>query len=168
MTDTFDNFINFDDIVQEDVGVQKQTIIIEYDSPYDETTTNYYLAHRRMKTDPIDFTELNDDNAFKFSHMWNPYTGERLGEDVFGPLYINPVSLLRNIYINRLNNLWIKDSDTDEGYFQGYYGDNVGIGEEFHISGRGMYPERYLFRLPIIDLYLTKDHKMSIITMVLN
>jgi hypothetical protein len=166
MTDfNFEDFVDFDNVIQETVEVKKEKHILQYDTPFDDTTTSYYKAHRIAKTDPIDFIELNDKNAFKFKYMWNPYNGERLKEDIFGPLYMNPVNIVRSIYMNRLNNLWIKSSDTDEGYFQAYYGDNVGIGDDFHISGRGFYPERYLFRIPIVDLYLSPDHRMSIITM---
>jgi hypothetical protein len=41
----------------------------------------------------------------------------------------------------------------------------VGSGENINIIGRGECPEKYLFRLPIIDCYLEKDYNKSIITM---
>ncbi len=161
----FEEFVDFNDVVQDTIEVKKEPIVLKYDLPYNETTTLYYKAHRAAKTDPIDFMELNDENAFKFKHMWYPYTGERLKEDIFGPLYLNPVNILKTIYINKLNNLWISEATTNQGRYQGYYGDNIGIGDEFYVASRGNYPERYLFRLPIIDLYVPIGHKMSLVTM---
>jgi hypothetical protein len=160
-----DLFIDFTAIEQNDIGKTKNKNSKKYDIAYDNKTCLYYKSHRVKKTDPITFEELNDNNAFKFSSMWNPYTSTRTSDDPFGPLYINPINLLHHIYLSKLNGLWNESCDDENGFFEGYYGSGVGAGEDFEIIGRGIYPERYLFRLPIIDCYLKPDHSMSVITM---
>ena len=50
------------------------------------------------------------------------------------------------------------------GYYEGYFDDGVGAGEDFFLPGRDYHPEWYIFRLPIIDCYLTKDHRKQHIT----
>ena len=132
---------------------------------YDETTRVYYKSHRKNKIDPITYDELIGDKSFKFPYMWNPYTGMRLCEDPIGPLYFHPMNLLKHLYDIRLKRLWIDPSNDDDGLYGGYYGDGVGQGEDFEIIGHGNYPERYIFRIPIQDLYLSKSHKIAIITM---
>lgn len=156
------NIIDYSNVDQPNIGLS--SLFYEkrkYMNLYDDTTTNYYRAHRMQKTDPITFEYLDEKTAFKFPYMWNPLTGERLGNDPYGPLYFNPLTLLRHFYESRLNTLWIKPTDG----FQGYYGDGVGAGEDLEIPSRGIYPERYVFRIPIQDCYLKKDHNRSIVTM---
>jgi hypothetical protein len=145
--------------------LHKQNGKKEYQVPYDETTTLYYKSHRTGKTDPITFDEMNDRNAFKFSSMWNPMTGVRTTDDPFGSIYFNPINLLNHFYNCRLNGLWIGESDENDEMYEGYYGDGVGAGEDFEIIGRGIYPERYIFRLPIPNCYLPPNNNMSLITM---
>lgn len=153
--------VDFSNIIQNDVGNRK-TITSKYDKNYDKTTQLFYKTHRIRKTDPITYEELNDDNAFIFKEMWDPYTGERKGDDPYGPLYINPINILKFIYENRLRGLWIED---ESGDYQGCYGEYLGKGENLQIVGRGEYPEKYIFRLPIQDCYLTDDHNYSFVTM---
>jgi hypothetical protein len=136
-----------------------------YDKNYSHTTLEYYKAIRLRKMDPITMNDINTNNVFEFKFMWDPYTGERLGEDPIGPLYFEPENLIKYYYTNRLNGLWVDPIDNSNGYYEGYYDDNIGCGEEMFINGRGYFSEKYLFRLPIIDCYLTNDHKNSIITM---
>ncbi len=132
---------------------------------YNDTTMEYYKVLRRRKMDPIFNQELKDENSFQFKYMWDPYTGEILKEDPYGPLYFHPDNLIRDFYVNRLRGLWIEDNDEANGYYQGYYDTLVGIGDDFHIVSRGHFPERYLFRLPTVDCYLTKDHDERFITL---
>ena len=58
-----------------------------------------------------------------------------------------------------MRELWHNETDEGEngGFWQGYYGNAVGAGEKFLVPGRGIHPEWYLFRLPIIDCYLTNN-----------
>ena len=97
--------------------------------------------------------------------MWDPYTGHREDIDPYGPLYFDPDSLIYTIWIKRLNNLWVEGKEELGYHTQGYYSDGVGAGQNFEIVGRGSHPEWYLFRLPIVDLYLTEDHNEQIPTM---
>lgn len=133
----------------------------KYLRDYDESTTIHYRSHRANKTDPITHEDLKEDSCFKFEFMWDPYTGNRLNKDPYGPLYLNPINLLRHFYQNRLNKLWM---DGEDG-FEGTFSDGAGSGENIEIPSRGIYPECYLFRLPIPDCYLKKEHSMSLITM---
>ena len=82
-----------------------------YSKDYDDLTSNYYKSHRIQKSDPITFEELKEETCFSYYKMWNPYTGEILDNDPFGPLCFNPVSIISHIYYSRLNNLWISESD---------------------------------------------------------
>jgi len=126
-----------------------------------------YLDFRKNKIDPLLQEKLpllcdyNDKDLFIFKYKWNPYSGEREGVDSNGPLYFDPDTLIHYFYVNRLNNLWIKNDNN----FQGYYGDGVGNGPGFNIQGRGDHRNWYLFRLPIIDCYLNKDHCGQSVTM---
>ena len=132
-----------------------------------------YEYYRRNKIDPILLTELPlnnmlEKNVFKYEYKWNPYTGKKLNiKDESGPLCFDPNSLIHYFYKNRLNNLWKKgEYNEDENiYTEGYYGDALGGYPDFSITGRGKHPEMYLFRLPIIDCYLEKDHNLQVVTM---
>lgn len=137
-----------------------QKPIIEYDN----YTKEKYRVMRKRVMDPITYVDLNERYSFKFPYKWDPYTGERLSEDEDGPLYFDPDVLIKYFYTKRLDKLWVKPSDEQGGYFSGYYDDGLGAGEEFFVSGRGEHPEWYLFRIPIIDCYLTKDHNKQVIT----
>lgn len=160
-----DLLIDYSATNQPNIGKKIIDPIQQYMKIYDDTTCVYYRSHRIQKTDPITFNTLTNDNAFKFSHMWEPYTGLRLGLDPYGPLYFHPINLLQHIYETRLKTLWIEPSDEDEGIYEGYFGEGVGQGEDFEIIGRGIYPERYIFRLPIPNCYLKKGQNMSLVTM---
>jgi len=120
---------------------------------YDDKTMLYYKTLRFRRMDPIFLAEIDDDKCFKFYHEWNPYTGERLGIDPYGPLCFHPDSLIKYFYENRLNDLWIAETEQNGIQYQGYYADAVGAGFDIYIQSRGFNPEKYLFRLPIIDCY---------------
>ena len=158
-------FVDYSSVTQTGIGEKSVPVIKKYNNDYDNTTCLYYKSHRIKKTDPITFDELTNNNAFKFANMWDPYTGKRSSDDPFGPLYFHPINLLQHIYQNRLKGLWIEESDEENGFYEGYYGEGVGAGEDFAIIGRGIYPERHIFRLPVPNCYLKKTHRMSLITM---
>ena len=146
----------------------------QYDITIKEVIQNdNYEYYRRNKIDPILLTELpingmKQEKIFKYEYKWNPYNGEKSNiKDDCGPLCFDPNALIHFFYSNRLNNLW-KDGEynDDENYFvEGYYGDALGKYPDFNIVGRGKYPEMYLFRLPILDCYLEKDHCLQTVTM---
>jgi hypothetical protein len=165
---SFDN-ISFDNISFNNISLNDKTKVnlIDnlYNKKYSHTTMEYYKAMRIRKMDPITMQDIKSDNVFAFKYMWDPYTGDRLGEDPYGPLYFDPHNLIKYFYTNRLNGLWVEPIDELGGYYEGYYDDGLGCGEDMFINSRGYHPERYLFRLPIIDCYLTDDHNNSIITM---
>lgn len=121
---------------------------------FDHTTMEYYRTMRKLKMDPIMLQELPDNICFKFPYQWNPLTGERLGLDPYGPLCFHPDVLIKYFYTNRLNDIWTPESQDG---FQGSYGDAVGAGEDIYIQSRGYHPEKYVFRLPIIDCYWPDD-----------
>lgn len=157
-------FVNFDDYDD------KKTITVSngrptYNKKYDTTTTEFYRVLRERKIDVITQEEVPEEKAFKFEYQWDPYTGERTEKDPYGPLYFFPDSLIRYFDVKKMNGLWINEVDEEGGYFSGYYGDVVGNGENINVVGRGLYPELYLFRIPIADCYLAPEHDMSIITM---
>ena len=132
---------------------------------YDNRTMGYYKTARQCRIDPILNMEVDDNTSFKFKYQWDPYTGERIGIDPFGPLYFHPMSLLYHFYLHRLDGLWKNEVDTIDGVFEGYYDMLVGTGKELEVVGRAKYTELYLFRLPVLDCYLTPDHNKSFITM---
>lgn len=174
MESTFETVIDFDDdeimvdfsdVIEDQIKSEEE--IVKPNLPiYDHTTREKYRVFRKRKMDPISYMDLDDNYAFKFKYKWDPYTGERTGEDPDGPLYFDPDILIHTFYIKRLSKLW--NSPVDEintGYYEGYYDDGVGCGEEFNIPSRGTHPEWYLFRLPVIDCYLTEDHNSQYITL---
>lgn len=129
---------------------------------YDNETMVRYKTLRERKMDPLYDLDLNSDTkAFVFKHQWNPFTGERLGDDPYGPLYFHPDSLIRYFHTNLLNNLWISGTQDESGnYYEGYYGPGLGAGKNFLINGK-TYPEKYLFRLPITDCYISTNIDVS-------
>jgi hypothetical protein len=132
---------------------------------YNERTMEYYRVIRSLCYDPITYIKLSKKTRFKIPYMWDPYTGERLGLDPYGPLYISPDNLIHYFYTMRLKKLWIKPADEQSGFYQGTFDDAVGIGNNFYLKGRGYFPEWYIFRLPIVDCYLNKDYMMQAITL---
>lgn len=128
---------------------------------YDKTTSEMYRIKRLYKIDPLTDLEIPQELIFEFKHKWNPYNGKREEHDNIGALCFNALNLYDYYYINRYKGLWTPPQDG----FQGIYGDMVGSGKSGNVKSRGSYPERYLFRLPIIDCYLPPTHNMSIVTM---
>lgn len=136
------------------------------DTEFDCDTKDNYKDFREHQVDPFTYEKVNNKTAFVFPWKWNPYSGERTDElDENGPLYLDADNLIHFFYSNRLNNLWISQSNDDTGYYHGHYGDAVGSAPEFEIKGRGQHLEWYLFRLPIIDCYLDEEHNEQYITM---
>lgn len=159
--DNMDNNLNpiIDTIKSEDlVKVSNNSNIQE---KYDKTTSETYRIKRIYKVDPITDIEVPSSQCFEFKYKWNPYNGIRTEQDEIGPLCFNAISLYDYYYINRYKGLWTPPQDG----FQGMYGDMVGSGKVVNVKSRGTFPERYLFRLPIIDCYLPPTHNMSVITM---
>lgn len=128
---------------------------------YDKTTCETYRIKRLYKIDPISDVEIPNELVFEFKNKWNPYNGLRDDIDDIGPLCFNAINLYDYYYMNRYNGLWTPPQDG----FQGIYGDMVGCGKNVLIKSRGTYPEKYLFRLPIIDCYLPPTHNLSVVTM---
>jgi hypothetical protein len=146
---------NFDSVNFTEVNPIK-TIVDEYDT----TTTEKYRIMRLYKVDPIMNEEIPNHLIFEFKYKWNPITGKRETLDDYGALCFNALNLYQFFFSNRFNGLWYPPVDQ----FQGYYGDLVGSSKDILINGRPC-PEKYLYRLPIIDCYLKKTHNYSIITM---
>lgn len=137
----------------------------KFEIKYNDDTREFYRVLRSRQMCPITHSEMDPKYAFIFKEKWDPYTGERLGDDPDGALYFDPDSLIKTFYTNRLRRLWNKQTNEQGGIYQGYYDDGVGAGEDFYVAGRGNYPEWYIFRLPILDCYLTDDHNHQVITM---
>ncbi len=169
------SFVNFDlgsdgfdepEVSFEDIIIVKE-IKQEEKKPkveYNKETLERYRVYRLRKFDPIAWFEVDDEYSFKFYHMWDPYTGERKEPDENGPLCFDPDVLIWHYLSRILNKLWVQPSDESGGYYEGYYDDGAGAGEDFYLPSRGHHPEWYLFRLPITNCYLTKDHNNQFIT----
>jgi hypothetical protein len=164
-----DLLVDFDDenVHTQEVQKNDQNQKILYTKEYNKQTTEFYRNMREKKYNIISHDSFDCDinNIFQFPYMWDPYTGERTEKDPHGSLYFHPDELIHFFYKRRLKMLWHEPKDENGGFFQGYYGDAVGSGEEIEIPGRGIYPELYLFRLPIDDCYLPPDSDLSVITM---
>lgn len=157
--------VDFDQIVEPILPKKKETEKLVKKIEYDKTTIEKYRVFRLRKMDPIAYLEIEDEYAFKFKYIWDPYTGEKKDIiDEHGPLCFDP-DILINYYLTKiLSKLWVQPSDEHGGFYQGYYDDGAGAGDDFYVSGRGHHPEWYVFRLPIIDCYLTVDHNKQYIT----
>jgi hypothetical protein len=131
---------------------------------FDNTTILYYKSMRKQHCCPLSSKKVDPDTCFKLYDMWDPYTGERLGRDPYGPLCFDIDTLIKYIYNNRLRKLWVDQSDGNDGVFEGYYDDAIGAGDGFFVTARGHHPEWDIFRIPIIDCYLTNDHNNQHIT----
>lgn len=151
--------INYNQILNQYCRKKRQN---KYNIKYDTRTMIRYRLLRKHKLDPFFEDELEGKQSFEFKYMWDPYTGDRLEEDPYGSLYFNPIHLVKYYYTHRLDHLWVEPKDDVDGYYEGYYDDGCGIGEEFEVKGRGNYIEWYLFRLPIIDCYLTTRNNQII------
>jgi hypothetical protein len=165
------NFVNFDDdsikdpikdtsINTKPIKQLEQSVLI-----YDKTTTEFYRINRLLNTDPILNEKVPSELNFKFYDKWDPLSGIRHIKDEIGPLCFNAFNLYKFYIKNRHNGLWIPPTNDATGYYQGYYGDLVGAGKDLNINNRGSFPEKYLFRLPIIDCYLSENHNHSLVTM---
>lgn len=157
------DFVDFDD-----EPIEVKSVYQRDGKPriFTETTMEYYRTIREEKIDPLTYIEMGScPSAFIFADEWDPYTGERCGKDPIGPLYFDPDIIINLFYRKRLDLLWVNESDTNAGVFEGYYDGGVGSGEDLYIVSRGSHPELYPFRLPITNCYLTPDHKLSFITM---
>lgn len=128
---------------------------------YDKTTTEYYRMKRIFGIDPLTDNKVEETRLFKYYNAWNPYTGQIIDTDVVGPLCFNAINLYDYYYQNRYKGLWYPATHQ----YQGYYGELVGTGKNINIISRGVCPEKYLFRIPIIDCYLPEGHNLSHITM---
>ena len=157
-----DLLVDFDDDIQ--INIPNNNL---YSIEYDSTTTEFYRVTRERKLNTILQNDINfyPEKSFKFPYQWDPYTGERTNLDPYGSLCFHPDDLIYYFYLKRLDILWTDPKDETGGYYEGYYGDALGSGNDIFVNGRGSYTELYLFRLPIIDCYLHKKHDMSIITM---
>lgn len=153
------DFSDVPDVIQTTTEPKIEKKVIEYD----KETTEKYRVWRLRKLDPF-YNEVDDNYGFKFKYKWDPYTGERQEEDSDGPLYFDPDHLIKYFHTKRLDHLWVNPVDETHGYFEGYYDSGVGAGEDFYIASRGSHPEWYMFRIPINDCYLTKDHNKQFIT----
>ncbi len=127
---------------------------------YDKTTNETYRIKRLFKIDPITDQEIPTNLLFEFEYSWNPYSGIRDKIDIIGPLCFNAINLYDHYFLNRYKGLW----NPPDNQFQGYYGDLLGTGKGIQIKSRGLSPEKYLYRLPIIDCYLPHDHNFSVVT----
>lgn len=136
---------------------------IKYD--FDKTTTETYRVMRELQLDPISHEKVPSNLQFKFEYMWDPITGERLEKDQHGSFCFNVLSLAKNFYYNRLRMLWVDGDIIDGIKYEGYYGDGMKAGDDIYVPSRGISKHMHLFRLPVIDCYLTKDFNYSIITM---
>lgn len=152
------NYIDFDDLKGIHIINKNNAINLK---KYDKTTTEIYRIKRQFKIDPLTDQEIPSNLLFEYNYRWDPYTGMIIDEDPIGPLCFNALNLYNYYYLNRFKGLW----NAPEGQFEGYYGDLVGAGPDLEIKSRGSNPEKYLFRLPIIDCYLPPEHNFSIITM---
>ncbi len=156
------DFVNFDD---DDKVSEKVCDTNKYDNNYDKTTTEFYRIKRLFNIDPITDEKIPQHMIFKFKDKWDPLTGNRIGIDEIGPLSFNAYTLYKFYLNNRYTGLWTPPYNDNTGYYQGYYGDCVGAGSSLNINNRGNFPEKYLFRLPIVDCYLNKNHNLSLVTM---
>jgi hypothetical protein len=161
-----DDIVSYDSKIGYEYDTDTNKYNKEYNKKYDKQTTEYYKAMRLGKFDIISHKSIPVELMFKFERVWDPLTGERLEEDNIGPLCFDVHYLIKHIYTNRLNKLWVNpvDEGSSGNYYEGYYDDGVNAGETFNIVGRGYHPEWYLFRLPVPDCYLSQDHNSQLIT----
>lgn len=157
----FDNNNNNNNNDNDNDNITDSKCLKETLEKYDKTTNETYRIKRLFKIDPFTDQEIPDNLIFEFVNIWDPYTGLREKPDPIGPLCFNAINLYDYYYLNRYKGLWNPPVDQ----FQGFYGDLIGTSKEIKIKSRGANPERYLFRLPIIDCYLPTTHNYSIITM---
>lgn len=113
----------------------------------------YHSYHNKFM-DPLTTLKLDKNiKVYKYSFCWDPLNGNILSRDIRGPLIFDPDVLIHYFYTRRLNYLWI---DSEDGY-SGTYGDAVGNGPDFYVSGRGYSYHWYLFRLPLFNAYCSPE-----------
>ena len=152
-SDYYIDFSEFDDQDENEKEIDSLYVREGNKIMFDDKTMLYYKTMRFRKMDPIFLADIDDDKCFKFYYEWNPYTGERLDIDPYGALCFHPDSLIKYFYENRLNDLWVSETEQNGIQYEGYYAEAVGAGFDIYIQSRGYNPDRYLFRLPIIDCY---------------
>ena len=124
----------------------------QYETLFDDETVSRYRAYRIKKQDPVTCDDMDFESSFQFKYVWDCVTGERIGVDPHGPLYFSPVTILRTILGKILTGLWTEIDDCVP-----MYGENLGVGKQFNIPGRGPQLEKYAFRLPVQDCYIYRD-----------
>ena len=150
MSETFSfEYVNYTDYDSVDADVIDSKTKINKSEDYDKTTTETYRAKRLLKLDPLTDEIIPPYMEFSYKYKWNPYNGEITGIDPIGPLVFNALNLYKYFLNNKLNGLWIPPINDENGNF----------------DSRGEHPQKYLFRLPIIDCYLPKNYNFSVITM---
>ena len=163
----FVDYTDLDNIDNNSISLESENQIktkyIRDDKPiiFDDVTMEYYRVLRQRKMDPILLIEVDEDISFKFYDQWNPYTGQRLEKDPYGPLHFHPDSLIKYFDENKLNGLWVNETVQGEIVYEGYYDTSLGAGEDIYIAGRGYHPEKYVFRLPISNCYWLPDNQSS-------
>ena len=126
---------------------------------YIKNNNNYYIENRINNICPLSFEKIS--YGYIENRMWNSVTGEFLNtKDPFGSLIFDVNYLVNYFYINRLRHIYTHGNLNQTGLF----GDAIGKYPNFYLSGRGNNPQWYLFRLPINDCYINKDH-LKYITM---
>jgi hypothetical protein len=159
------DFVDFTDVKPRESLIKSSKP--KYDKVYNDYTMETMKTHRRLKTCPIGKDKIDKSYAFVVKNMWDPIAGEFLDKkDPFGSLYYNPLELAMHFYLNRLNYLWKEEIDEGAhgGYYEGYYDMALGCGDNFEITGRGEYPEYYIWRIPDTFCYMEKGLKPSIPT----
>lgn len=166
-SDDFVDFGDYDEIITSDEKQLSPYNMKNYTFNYDHTTLEYYRVIRERKLNVFlsDCSEFDHNMSFQYKYRWDAYSGKIIDIDTCGPLCFHPDDLIRYFYLKRLDMLWTAPVDETSGYFHGYYGDAVGAGENIFVAGRGEYPERYLFRLPVTNCYVPTTHHLSTITM---
>ena len=129
----------------------------QYKINYNDNTKKY-CTYRKLNIDPITLIALDENYpVFKVEKMWDPYTGQFTENDPFGHLSFDPISLTIYFWMNRYTHL-LKDSTSTDNISTD---DGLGAGEDFIINSKGKYPERYLWRLPIVDCYIEKTDNIK-------
>ena len=130
----------------------------EYCEQYDNETLITYYHRRKNKLNAFSGERIPKKIKFKFYHMWNPFTGERLDIDKNGPLLFNALEYYDFIFANRYRCLWINNNTIDEEA-NNYYGEILGTGKDMTINTK--YRHKYLYNLQIDDCYLPKNNDVN-------
>lgn len=137
-----------------------------YSKQYNEHTM-VMRAYRKTKCCVVCYRTYNTPDSpkylFQYEYMWDPYTGEQLEKDPYGPLVYCPECISQSIFYRKNTaELYIPP----HGEFQERYGDALGAGHDFSNVERGNdHPEWNIFRINIPTMYLEPDADLSLITM---